>query len=157
MLTNIILALAFFQAPFVTPTPDQIAIMKKASVARAEAMLRKIQPHPADPEHFQSVLFDVTFRERHKFLWLTKYEPLSGKVRIEQKRTKDGFYFCGTFYLGVNGDLYGRVNIDPTLRDPTDILFIVLNSDGTEYRHIEITVSSEDLKKGITIQKLIVF
>lgn len=152
MLTRILFALLLFQAA--APSPEMVEKQKKDAQEKAAETLRRIQPHPSDPTNLQSVLLDIMFAEQKKFMWWTWPEPLQGKVRIEQKRKKDGWFMSGTRYLDVNGRLYSQVLIDPTLRNPTVILIILLRDDDTEYRHVEIEA---DLTKGEAIQRKVLF
>jgi hypothetical protein len=114
-------------------------------------------PHPPDPEHLQAVPMNISFSVQKKSWFIKWTEEASGKVRVEQKRPKDGWYICGYQYLDANGKLISPIQIDPTWRNPTVLLIALLDDAGLEITHAEIQVDSKKLLNGEAITEKVVF
>lgn len=106
-------------------------------------------PHPPDPKHLQSVSTSIAFKREKKFLFIRYKESLnSNKVRIEQKRSKDGWYLCGYQRLDAYGKLVSSVEIDPTWRNPTVLLVVLLDEFDKEVATAEVQADSKKLLAG---------
>lgn len=106
--------------------------------------------YPKLPEpHLQSVNTNITFSYKEK---------LNGnKVRVEQKRPKDGWCGpgngdCGGYqYLDANGKLVSPIQLDLTWRNPTVILIALLDNFDREIAVTEIQADSKKLLAGETL------